>query len=98
MSTTTQIKPRVNRKLAVEIARDVLKQLRAKRYIAHNGTYCQVENLPFEVSPTSSFREAFKKEKEIQCNVWAALKSWAFDSSVLRQNKTRGRQVVTARS
>lgn len=71
MSTTTQIKPRVNRKLAVEIARDVLKQLRAKRYIAHNGTYCQVENLPFEVSPTSSFREAFKKEKEIQCNVCA---------------------------
>lgn len=68
--STTQIQPRVNRKLAVEIARDVLEQLRLRRYFATNGKYCELQHT-WNHTDRASFREAFRSDVNITCNVCA---------------------------
>jgi hypothetical protein len=82
VSTTTQ--PRLNRKLAVKIAKDVLAQLRLNRFQASQGRYCTIslgrnedgymESVDEYTSPAkrrASFKTAFKENKEMKCEVCA---------------------------
>jgi hypothetical protein len=83
MSTTTQV--RVNRRLAIKIARDVLEQLRLNRFKARQGSYCQIATGQTDVYGDSqyinqyssaelrrpSFKAEFKKNKALTCEVCA---------------------------
>lgn len=67
---------RRNKKLCVQIARDVLLQLKNKRYEASPGNYVGLSgksywNLSFHEQDTLSFREFFKEKKDVTCQVCA---------------------------
>lgn len=65
-----------NKKLCVQIARDVLTQLRLKRFQAKEGTYVTV-NIDGDIYHEDSeyhsacFKEYFKKNKQVTCQVCA---------------------------
>ena len=61
---------RRNRNMCVRIAKDVLKQLRLKRYVATPGTYVNLNNIGF-TSNDESFKKLFKTDKEVTCEVCA---------------------------
>jgi len=79
MSTTTQV--RVNRRLAVKIARDVLEQLRLNRFKAKQGSYClitrgsefrhYVDQYSDPKERRESFKTAFKTDETLRCDVCA---------------------------
>ncbi len=82
-----------NRKLCVQIARDVLTQLRLKRFQAEEGTYVNV-NIDGDVYNSDSehhsilnksFKEYFKKNKQVTCQVCAI--GAAFVSMINIKNK-----------
>jgi hypothetical protein len=66
------------RKKAVAIAKDVIEQLRVKRFVASSGTYCEID---YQSDDHSSFRDnhefgdsfqkTFAKDKKVVCNVCA---------------------------
>lgn len=65
---------RRNRNLCVKVARDVLDQLRLKRYKAIQGFYVQIEGVNIEEpleNGKESFKTFFKKQKQVSCNVCA---------------------------
>jgi len=72
---------RRNRALCVKVARDVLAQLRLKRYSATPGDYisvndnCPIEDsifdMPFYEQNSKSFKTVFKEKKSVTCTVCA---------------------------
>jgi len=67
MTTAT----RLNRKLALKIAQDVLAQLAVNRYKATSGTYCELADAGVINDFDASFKDAFKQNAQIKCNVCA---------------------------
>lgn len=66
------------RKKAVTIAKDVIEQLRVKRFVASAGTYCDIDYLSDDHSSfhdnhefSDSFQKSFAKDEKIVCNVCA---------------------------
>lgn len=60
------------KQLRIEIARDVLLQLRLKKYEAVTGTYVYVDGtLEFFDNGRASFKDGFKKDKDTTCDVCA---------------------------
>jgi|SRR6185436_1801424 len=75
-----------NKDLCVKVARDVLAQLRLKRYFAEPGTYVNLNFDTYEDNVRQlSFKDFFKENKEATCNVCAL--GAAFVSLINIKNK-----------
>lgn len=62
----------IDKSMAVEIAKDVILQLRRKKLYSHRGNYIQVyENFDHHFEPTDDFRVVFNEGKIKYCNVCA---------------------------
>lgn len=76
---TSKKRVRYNRQYAVKIAKDVLAQIKAKRFVAESGTYCRPESPiadnmglhEYERYENSDFKQAFKNGVVTECNVCA---------------------------
>lgn len=60
-----------NQQLKIDIARDVLLQLKSNRFLASPGTYCQISNDLHVLDQGVSFKEVFTQKQSIKCNVCA---------------------------
>lgn len=92
---------RINRRLAVKIAQDVLVQLNLNRYKATSGTYCDVKSNgrlvdvyvpPENIEIEASFKTLFEHDKQVTCDVCAM--GSLFTSFVNIENQFTVREVA----
>lgn len=95
------------RRMAIEVARDVLLQLKLKRLQAQSGTYLELEkqdeegnacglSLTTEFGKSGSFQKTFQQNTNIKCTVCAI--GAAYVSYINRFNKVKNSQVISANS
>lgn len=95
------------RRKAVEVARDVLLQLKLKRIEPRMGTYLELEkedergyscglNLTSEFGEDVSFQKTFQQNTNIKCNVCAI--GATYISYINRFNEVKNGQVISARA